>query len=526
MHIIELIARNAYPGAIPDDNNNFDALLAYPIFKTPFEKLPFLGKLPQYLDGKGLPLSAIACRYELGYYDEKMLQEHNESEEKVDEFMKMWANQPAWDQIRYDPWYGFEKESVLQSRIMGCTFKVRSKNDMFSIEFATTLLATLECFLGTGFYNKLYSRVSIFEIEINKSPKESFSIEVGYSRDNPTYMSITISEFNNAEFQHAHGVLSSKLIEIISTIISAMLISNDDFQKLKEMVENEFVLARTEVFTDSLFYGYSTFGPEVFTYSKVVREFDEEPLIRSQKVVLHEESDPPDDEEIEKRNVIYGSPPGFSPHQSKNDEVLMTDIISIPLWDLGNWCGTLFLIYQDYLPVLSLIFKNEAGLKIFDEWINKYGTDDRENEIGIRIIKGIDSEHPYWYRIGIGSNSFFSNLKGKTNHIIINPCRMHTMQPSNDKNIGLFEHLQSKTGDYVICPSIIREGKASPETHLEKQILKHAGSIRIMNAYEIEKTDVLAVESIIPADKPIIPPECGNCDIVEILTHKKTISNK
>lgn len=522
MHIIELIARDAYPGTIPDDGNNFDVLLAYPIFKTPFEKLRCLGKLPKYLDAKGLPLSAMACRYELGYYDKDLLQENNESTEEADKYMEMWANQPAWDQIRYEPWYGFENESVLQSRIMGCNFRIRSSNDIFSIEFAATLLATLECFLGTGFHNDIYSRASVFDIDIIKASQDGFSIEMRYSRNNPTHMSIYISEYTDSEFQLAHEMLSSKLIEIISTIISAILSSNEDFQKLKEMVENEFVLARSEVFTDSLFYGYSTFGPEMFSYSSLVNGFDEEPMVRLEKKALHKENPSCDEEEIEDGKVIYGVPPDFSYQQCKNDEVFMTDIINIPLWDISTWCGALYMFHPNYPPVLSLMFRNEAGLKIFDEWIKRYGTDDVGNEIGIRIIKGIDSEHPYWYRIGIGANSFFPNDKAKKNCVVINPCRMHTMQPNSDKNVGFFEQIQSKSGDYIICPSIIRDGIDSPEKHLEKQILKHAGSLRILNAYELKQTDVLAVESIIPTDKPFIPPGYENCDLVDILNHRKS----
>ena len=525
MHIIELIARDAYPDSIPEDKNNFDALLAYPIFQTSFEKLRFLEKFPHYLDRKGLPLSAAACRYELGYYDKDILQEHGGCKEQVDEFMKMWANQPAWGQIRFEPWYGFEKEVVLRSRIMGCAFLVRSTNDMYAIEFATTLLSSLECFLGTGFHNEILSRASVFEIEIIKIPQEGFSIEVDYSRDNPTYMLIKTSQFSDTEFQHAHELFSNKLIEIISTIISAMLNSNEDFLRLKEMVDNEFVLERTQIFTDSLFYGYSTFGPEMFSYFEVVSEFDEEPLIRAQKVALHEKHEFSADGEAEKRKVIYGgAPPDYYPYQCKNDELLMTDLINIPLWDVSKWCGTLFLFHPNYLPVLSLMFRNESGLKIFDEWIKKYGPDDQENAIGIRIIKGIDNNNPYWYRIGIGSNSLFSHLNGKKNSVVINPCRMHTMQPSNGKNLDLFEQIQSRSGDFIICPSIIKDGEESPEKHIEKKILKHAESLKILYAYEVEKADILAAECIIPTDKPLIPPGYENCDLVDILAYKNTMN--
>lgn len=522
MHIIEQMARDAYPENLPEDKNNIDALLAYPIFKTPFEKLCWLGKFPKYLEEKGFPLSAVACRYELGYYDKDLLQAYNGSTEKVDEYMTMWANQPAWDQIRYEAWYGFEKESVLYSRIMGCNFRVCSSNDMFSMEFAITLLATLECFLGTGFHNDIFSRASIFTIDVKKISQDGFSIEMDYDRNDPTYMSIRISEYNESEFQLAHEILSRKLIEIISTIIAAILSSNEDYQKLKELVENEFVLARSEVFTDSLFYGYSTFGPEMFSYYNLVNRFDEEPMIRQEKKVLHKENPLYDEDEVEDGKIIYEAPSVFSHKQCKNDDVIMTDIINIPLWDVSTWCGALYLLHPNHLPVLSLMFRSDSGLRIFDEWIKKYGVDDVKNAIGIRIIKGIDAEHPCWYRIGIGANSFFSSFKEHKNCVVINPCRMHTMQPKNNVNIDLFKQIQEKSSDFIIFPSIIRGGK-TPEEHPEKCILKHTESLKIMYAYEVKKSDVLAVESIIATDNPLIPVGYENCELVEILEHKKSV---
>ena len=46
--------------------------------------------------------------------------------------------------------------------------------------------------------------------------------------------------------------------------------------------------------------------------------------------------------------------------------------------------------------------------------------------------------------------------------------------------------------------------------------------LEIINAYELKQTDVLAVESIIPTDKPFIPPGYENCDLVDILNHRKS----
>ena len=518
IHTIEMIAREVYPGTIPEDNNNYDALLAFPFFKTPYEKLCKLQKMPDYLEKKNLLLSAAACRYELGYYDEVLMDTFEENKQNVDDYMKMWANQPAWEQVRFEPWYGFEDNSILQSKIMGCTFSVCSSSDMFAIEFAATLLASLECFLGTGFHNEIFSRASRFDIEIHKNPKTGIPIEVEYSRENPTYMKIEISEYDDSDFQKSNETISSKLFDIITIVVSVILTSNEDFKKLKDMVENESVLARTEVFTNSLIYGFSTFGASFFAFDHVIKDCREERMIRGEKAVLYTDKQPLDAEEYKERSsIIYGTPPGFDSHQYKNDEIYMTGIINNPLWDISKWYGTYYAVNGSNPPILSLLFKKESGLKIFDEWIEKYGNEDADDVIGIRIIKGIDVEHPNWYRIGIGPNSLLSVLSKNRNQAVITPSRMQTMQPESNSLLELFESIQSKSGNFYICPGILQSENQQPELHLERRILKHTGSIKIQNAYEIDQSDVLAAMAIIGTDKPVIPHGYENCDLVMIL---------
>lgn len=512
MHSIEVIARNAYPGTISEDENNFDIFLAFLLFKTPFEKLCHLEKLPQYLDRYALVSSALACRYELGYYDEDWLADCNGDKKIIDCYMKQWANQPAWEQIRYDPWYGFEAESILQSKVMGCTFYAHSTNDMFAIEFAATLLATIECFLSTGFYNDIFSQASSFEIKIIKVPQNEFTINVEYSKKAPTHMSILISEYSKSEFQSAHKLLSDKLIEIISIIVSAILGANEDLQKFKKMLESEFIFARAEVFADSLFYGFSTFGPDAFSFDYVLKKYDEEPLIRSEKAILHEEIPGMVPLQSESREIIYDNLPDYSYKQCKNDEVTVSDVINVPLWNDSLWSGVLY--HFCGLPVLSLIFKSDSGLRIFDEWIKKYGEDDANNVIGIRLIKEIDYEHPHWYRVGIGANS---PTETQQSTFSINYSRLSTMHPDNDANLTLFQNVQLQHGDFFICPSIIRPDRNSPEIHFEKKILKHSGCLKILNAYDIEKNDVLSAMSIMTTDKPLIPPGYEKSDLIGLL---------
>lgn len=94
----------------------------------------------------------------------------------------------------------------------------------------------------------------------------------------------------------------------------------EDFLKLKEMIENEFVLARAAVFTDSLFHGFSTFGSKMFSYDNLLNEYEEEPLVRKGKAILHEENASCETEEHKAEKVVYGKPSDFAPQQYNNEK--------------------------------------------------------------------------------------------------------------------------------------------------------------------------------------------------------------
>lgn len=89
-------------------------------------------------------------------------------------------------------------------------------------------------------------------------------------------------------------------------------------------------------------------------------------------------------------------------------------------------------------PVLSLVFTKINCKNIFDDWIKNIGYSDGKNLIGIRIIKGIDKEHPYWHRVAVGQQGFVhSNVKKL--QLMAMTVRCHTMEPNNVNNLKIFE---------------------------------------------------------------------------------------
>ena len=526
MSLLERIGSALYPKKIDEKDDHYEMFLAYPLFQSPFEKIIKLRKFPAYLEKTDLYLAAVVCRYELGVYDDKMLEYNNGSKDEYDKFMKEWCNKETDLQIRYTPWYGFEKDVELKSRVMGCEFIVHSENRPFSIEFATSLLASIECLLGTGFSKGLITLVNRFEIEISSVKGDTFTIDIDYSRKKPTYLGIIICEEGFRDLLTAQEVYSEKTIKIISIIVSVLLSSKEDFDKLKKLVDSDDIIIRTRLFADSLFNGYTFFGAQAFSYDYLTSGLEEEMLQRSSKVQLYTAETKVEEEFVEKR-IIYDSPPEFEFDRNKigNDRIVSDDIINVPLWNISGWRGIVYICIPNGPLGISFLFENEAGLNIFQEWLDNIGQFDKKDLIALRIIEGIDEKNPYSYRVSVGS-SLNNSVKDVERRLFISKNRLHTMTPINDINLRNFKECFKNVKEFFICPSLIRKNNSEPDVHLEKRIIKNSKSLKIMKAYEISENDILSEMAILPFDRPIIPFDKRGCYLEKIIKRKSKYKKK
>lgn len=514
MYRFEKIGLSLYPKDVPDESVEFDTALAFLIFRSDFEAIKRIRRLPAYLDSLGLYMSATAFRYELGLYDENLLQYLKGDRTAFDEYMKNWCNQPAWDQIRDNTWYGIESICSLKSRVMGCDILVRTDKDSFNIEFAVSLLASIECFLGTGFAEEIFSMASSFAIDVIGSSDPSFSIDIDYKRENPTHMVIKVSRIPESSLLEAQKIFTDRVTEIISIVVSVLVNRESDFQKLKELVERDDIMLRTQLFANSLINGVMTFGENAYEYDDLTAGLDETDIQRTGKLSLHTPDRKTEDEQMNP-SIIYGRPPENDFKKMGNSKIVSTGIINAPLWNVSAWRGIAYLFIPSLPPVLSFLFENESGSLIFDDWIEKYGNDDIEDSIGIRIIEGIDRSNPYWYRVAVGCNSL-QTASRDTNGMILSLTRLHTLQPSDDQNLRMFKQRLQSTGSFYILPTMIGKG---PD--YGKKIFKHSGCIKIINAYEVSEDDPLVETAILPTDDPLIPEGIDDSAIKRVLSRKR-----
>jgi len=137
--------------------------------------------------------------------------------------------------------------------------------------------------------------------------------------------------------------------------------------------------------------------------------------------------------------------------------------------------------------------------------------------IRISILKGIDTDHPYWYKALIGTNP--NSQEMKSGNTIIFLTQISTMTPTNPLNLEGFLNSFSKFGYFNLAPCYIDLNTTKPEFFNELGFVLKELSIR--NAWEVGINDI-DVTGIAATDKPLIPPNVTDAPVVEVLKVKRS----
>lgn len=531
-HRFSLIAEHIYPGEIrskDDKGDSFDYVLALQLLRTPYETAKRLGEFPAFLDEQGLSFSRVAMKYELGHYDEEMLAELGGSTEAFDDVIGKWKDQPALKQMVNVPWYGSEDSCSLHSRVLGCSIRVNSSAPYNHGEFelAATILATIESFLGSGLPNKLISLHGAIEINLRYDNSTQELVRILHPAETPSSIEVVFRDYDSQNIVHEQELFSDFMSGLLAEVISIMFPIPSELAKIEKMVQNDAAFDRSGVFANSLFFGMEVLGKEAFYYPALVYDYPCLEMTRTQKSPITSASRLETAKPAElPQNVVFDVPLNTDFAKISNTNMYTSSIINIPAWNQAQWKGVMFMAYKGHCvpPVLSFVFGTDYGKAIWEDWRKLMGNHDINNRLGIRIIKGIDRKHPNWYRVAIGPNSFSSD-SGEDLFIASLPMRLHTMQPSSDANLKMFESEFGKYQEFFLCPAYMPDRTAEPSVYTELAIKMNRESIIICNASDILENDFLSVCAIIPGDDPIIPKDKENSPIMGILRRKKSDRN-
>lgn len=525
---LEKMARTIYPGEInsgEDEENNFDAVLAIQILRTPIENYNVTEKLPAYLEAHGLVFSMAAAKYILGYYDENFLEAFDGDKEKYDAIMHQLLEQPASKQFKAGPWYGKEQFCVMSSHILGCNLEIYVENtyEHGEIEIATTILASIESFLGTGVKNNLISVCGNITIEVKYKEQSDRFITAKTSEEEKNKIVVTFSDYKPENIISVQNEFAAFNTELIAKIVSLMFSYGDAMNNIEKMIKNDAALDRAYLFSNSIFCGMETLGKDLFLYDTLLKECEifpqkrKEAIWKAEKIIT---------KRMEDFEVHFQTPLNVDFKNISNEDMLTTSVINIPLWDEAKWSGVMYLadIYRHNIPpYINLLFQDNCGRKIFEEWKQQWGDFDENNQLELRIIKNIDCSHPYHYRVVIGTTCMDGNAGEKT--LIMFPARVHTMTPENNKNLKMFENELKIAKKYCLCLASF-DAIGQPMVYEELKIEKKLESIKISDACDIPRNDTLFLSGILPDDNPVIPEGKENAPILDIIKYLKELRER
>ncbi|RPK29525.1 hypothetical protein [Paenibacillus xylanexedens] len=143
--------------------------------------------------------------------------------------------------------------------------------------------------------------------------------------------------------------------------------------------------------------------------------------------------------------------------------MLFTSVIDVKLWDEAIWRAVVIASNQKDQPYLGLAFENEkAAIKIFENWIERFGAQDAYEEIYISIIEGDIPEEEAGYTVHI--NSSMDNMLSKCKQAGISPDtslivtigRLNRMNPEKySRNLETFKEEFKRHSSYKIFPVVM-----------------------------------------------------------------------
>lgn len=485
--------------------NLIDGCLSTRLSNISFEQFNSLQFLPDILNQSELWLSSDTTLYLLGNEDliELDASQTSLTKDRLSEFYNKVANQPFKEQIAYETNFLDKGEVVLSAKILGTKINVIASDDYSLLILSEAILAYLESFLATSFDG-------IFPLA------ENISINIYYDEINTDFkinseikntIKLSIKKKDSLDKKSIHKLLEDLVIQVIGNnyvfkdykTFFENLYKNDEVQeRLVLILEHRNFL--TNILTSKPKYFFRDWKNNSIKEYILKRKFNPIQIVRSETTIEKSEK------EEEKPSIDKIT------HQNIKSET----VIDSYLWDKAEWRAFGSFAMSNIPFGIILSFKNEeAAKKIFENWIKEYGRSDINNIISITIIKGIDKENPYWYKVLISKK--IDKKDFRDGEFISQSLRFHKMTPDNNNNIDKLITGYERFKKYVLVPAHV-DDNFNMRPFPEMGILKT--ELNIINAWEIGVSDFERVV-IMNDDNPIIPDDIIDAPILEVLKEKE-----
>lgn len=432
-----------------------------------------IASLPSILERMGMFASSEYLKFALGYGEEVEEQIRKAYEE--DGWQDKMVSQPVFKQFLCDLNISHGETTELQTTVHNCTLHVRYPNICQNQVAAEIILGTLEALLAT---------MDVFEVVVITS-------ELYVTIEN----TVNQTEFKKKE-SHSEYVLKlassysdKELWECLAMFISCFLshnaMSRDGIETLlKSKQSGEKIMDRVSNLVH-------------------VKQSISNVLGESFKCKIEEWFRSEDKVYLLKNESFVHAPKTYK-NDKQTDMTFHSTNKDMSIWEGAGWqgCGFAFDQYGTTPPIFGLAFENiERGKLIVEEW--KSNSEAKRPVVVIYIVRGINNDHPSWYRVCVAPQVSHQELKEGRYYTTM--CRKHTMTPQNTMNLDIFERLFKK---YQGC------WFTAFEMGPEKQIVMpprfdgafRFNNIEFRNAWEINDHDMAKI-ALEADDNPFIPED-------------------
>lgn len=505
-----------------------DGILGILFLRSDIDQLWQLAALPPALDRLGLDLARMALLYSLGYEDrlrEEGTVPAEENQESVRETFTKWVTQPAATDLPAKPNFPIEDEVSLRSSILGCQVTARVANEAESIYLGERILAALESLLATSIEGGAFCDAQEFTMRIKPSEGVLGHPEHRFEGSNGGQVLVV----NHAAATGSRGTRVNAdahwLQGLVVEIALRIAVPRNPEQYAEQVFGREVGLGRAITFSDTSIPVTNILGDKPrLRISDWEMETSDETFLPKRRAVWSDGLDlnPEDSPEASKMfdKLADGDPPkellDFS--DVKHSDVRVFSLIERQLWERAKWRATGYASGADLQepPILALAFGNaEAAREIFTGWRAKLGEVDREEQLHLSIITGIDRKHPFSYAVVIGSNPSISKDSGF--HHFVNVSRICRMNPTDSKNLDAFLARFERLGRYMLVPAVLSNELQQQDFQFDLWIGKQ--SLRLVPAWQLGKNDPDGV-ALHPDDHPIIPEGVQDAPVTALLERK------
>lgn len=468
---------------VGEDIRELDVALGSLFLNLDETNLHKLRNLPDILEVLGLFMARSALLYTLGHTD--VLREDGSLPEEafdndVNRIFSMLASQPVAQNLRGPLVLNTEEAQILNTTILGMAVEIHIEGSTQSVLIAEAILGSLEAFFATAIEQRIVPHTENFRLNVLESSEiyePSFEVSAMDMTGTITWPTdLSPSNFDNQSKIHKFWA------EVSGYVLATCCIIEDAEGFLKKLYADEAVQHRiTMVALASTSYHRvaSKNVSRISDWQEAVQTSYELCSARPTLTLI------PLTEQEDNAESESDRPPVPKDHRAYS----VKSVIDIHAWDQAQWKGTAYAQFSpSQPPCVAFLFENEeGGRKIFERWRKRFGTQDKDEEINISIIRQLPQQNKHHYCILI-SSKLPDKDHFKSGQLVTMATRSMTMTPDNDVNLEKFLKSYKRFGAFYLLPAFFK-GLEMPDMAFDLAILKWKIAVKLaenINEHDIE----------------------------------------